>query len=218
MDAETDFSDEALAASAQRGDLAAFDELVRRHHGRIWRYLQLLCRDPHTAADLTQETFVTAFLQLHRFYPTRAWLPWLFTIARNKWVDHQRRRGVELVSLQESWPAPGRNPGERAGAQDTWDHLWAWARQHLPSLQCQALWLRYHEELRVDQIAEALGISLTYVKVLLFRARRRLAREWWPVQQAGSSQLGIQSCSAARGVPPERLSLAATSCKPRLGT
>ena len=57
------------------------------------------------------------------------------------------------------------------------DELWQLARRTLPELQCQALWLKYAEEMSVEQIARVLRRTQVHVKVLLFRARTRLARE-----------------------------------------
>lgn len=209
-------ADEILAVQAREGDLSAFDELVRRHHGRIWRFHHVMTRDPHWAADLTQETFLTAFRRLEQYDPARPWLPWLLAIARHKCTDHWRRRGPETLQLEPSLSAPGSDPRQATADRETWHDLWDWAHRHLPLLQVQALWLRYHEDLPVRTIARILGKAETHVKVLLFRARRTLAREWWP-QHAGvvEAEVGPATFSelASSGESPAE---PRCSCQPRM--
>jgi len=171
-------TDETLATRARDGDLAAFDELVRRHHDRVWRFLFACCRNPHTAADLVQETFITAYRRLETFDARRRWLPWLLALARNKWRDHLRARPPQTLELNESLRDAHHPPDRLAVGTDTFTDLWEWARRRLPPLQFQVLWHRYHEELSVAEIAEALDLTRVHVKVLLFRARQTLARSW----------------------------------------
>jgi len=193
--------DERLAAHAQAGHLEAFDELVRRHHARVWRFLYACCRDSHTAADLTQETFVTAYRQLSRFDPGRAWVPWLFTLARNKWRDFLRRRPPAADELSDSLPDLHRTPDEQTARQELWSDLWSWAARHLPPKQFQVLWHRYHEDLPCGEIASTLGLTEIHVKVLLFRARQALARAWKTRAAPGSQSREVPWTATDRAWP-----------------
>ena len=207
-----DPSDVHLAVQAQHGDLAAFDALVHRHYGRIWQFLHACCGDPHTAADLTQETFLIAYRQLHRYDPQRPWLPWLYSVARNKWVDHLRRqsRRASTVGQEAIVHTPAADDSQR---RELLEDLWHWASQHLTPQQFQVLWLRYVEDLSVAEIARALRLTQVHVKVLLFRARRTLARQWLPAQETGRAEVpspapaGVQHRAAAPPTTPLKLSL-----------
>jgi RNA polymerase sigma-70 factor (ECF subfamily) len=74
-------------------------------------------------------------------------------------------------------PQDDDDPAELLARQEERQGLWGLARRRLPEAQFQALWLRYAEDLSVAGIAQVLHKTQTHVKVLLFRARRVLARE-----------------------------------------
>ena len=167
-------SDEELAREAQGGSLESFEELVRRYETQLYRFLARTCRNDADGADLTQETFVTAYTKLERYNPAQSFATWLFTIARRKCIDHLRARrpvgddaAVELVD--ENCPA------ELAARRDEQSDLWQRARAILSDLQFQAVWLKYVEDMSVAEIAGVLRRTETHVKVILFRARTALA-------------------------------------------
>ena len=68
-----------------------------------------------------------------------------------------------------------KDPGELLARQDEARDLWVRPESLLPEGQFQALWLRYAEDMDIEQIAGALGKTRTHIKVLLFRARHTLA-------------------------------------------
>ncbi|MDD2599882.1 MAG: sigma-70 family RNA polymerase sigma factor [Kiritimatiellae bacterium] len=160
------------AREAADGSMDAFDQLVRHFS----RPMLTFCRgkSPRGAEDLAQEVFVTAFRRLGSYNPARPFGPWLFAVARRVAIDVSRRRKpVEPLDLIED-VADTATPAEDAAAVDTVNTLWRIARQSLPQLQFQALELRAAADLSVAETAAAMGLTQTYVKVLLFRARQRL--------------------------------------------
>ncbi len=172
-------SDEELARQSQSGSLDAFEELVRRYENRIYAFVFQCCGHETDAREATQDTFVRAFEAIGRFDPGHPFGPWLFAIARRKGVDCFRARipgqgqGVpEAMDLDD--------PSELLARREEAGELWGRARALLPEGQFQALWLRYAQEMRVAHIARVLGKTQTHVKVLLFRARRKLAAELEP--------------------------------------
>ena len=74
--------DATLARLAQGGSTDAFGLLVRRYHARVFGFLLALPHHHQDAEDLTQETFVRAWVKFHRYQPELPILPWLFTLAR----------------------------------------------------------------------------------------------------------------------------------------
>lgn len=92
--------DHELVAAARHGSTAAFGSLAERHYGALLRYLAHQTGDPDLATDLTQETFLTAFRQLHQLAGHHAFAAWLYRIARNTARMEQRRRRLRhVVSL-----------------------------------------------------------------------------------------------------------------------
>jgi RNA polymerase sigma-70 factor, ECF subfamily len=77
--------------AAQRGSLAAFEDIVRQCQHDVWRLAMNVVRDREAAQDVTQETFVRAFRALGRYRGESKFTTWLFTIARNCALDEVRR-------------------------------------------------------------------------------------------------------------------------------
>lgn len=167
-------ADEALAAQVQCGSLRAFEELVLRFEKRVYGFVLQLCANPVIARDITQDTFIKAFHRINSFNTKRSFTAWVFAIARNQSADYFRAASTIPDELSPDIPDPRDSPDEVVGASEERSSLWALARQTLPPLQFQALWLCYADDMNVAEIAVALQKTKTYVKVLLFRARRSL--------------------------------------------
>src|SRR5690349_3629941 len=100
--------DEQLARQTQAGCLSSFEELVHRYEGRIFRFVANSCRNESDAQEVTQETFVNAYLKIRQFDVRRSFTTWLFTIARRKCIDRHRAnrpeaegRTIELVEQED---------------------------------------------------------------------------------------------------------------------
>jgi len=170
-------TDEDLARHSQGGDFAAFEELVRRYENRIYSFLHQSCGHDADAREATQDTFVRAFEAIARFDPNRLFASWLFAIARRKGIDCYRARIPDGGGPAPEEADPS-DPAELLARREEAADLWRRARRLLPEAQFQALWLRYAEDMDLVQIARVLGKTQTHVKVLLFRARHKLAGEW----------------------------------------
>src|SRR5437588_4680733 len=103
----------SLVRSAQRGDRAAFEELVRRTSRLVFARLYLETGDTHHAEDLLQETLLTAFRNLEQLTEPAKFRSWLLRIAQNQAIDTARREirqkhqlGLTLLR-QEAIPPPG---------------------------------------------------------------------------------------------------------------
>ena len=92
-------SDKELATRvAISGDQRAFTLLVDRHQSAIRNYLRrLMAGDDATADDLSQETFLAAFLKMSSWRGTAKFSTWLHTIAYRKFLDYQRKHKRHLV-------------------------------------------------------------------------------------------------------------------------
>jgi RNA polymerase sigma-70 factor (ECF subfamily) len=169
-------TEQELARGVQAGSDAAFEELVYRYERRIYSFALTFCRNPADAQELTQDTFVKAFRARHRLKSDREVAPWLFVIARRTCIDHYRSAPPK-ADQQMPELADEREPAEQIAQGEESASVWELARRLLPAAQFEALWLRYAEDLSVAQVAVALGRTNISVRVLLFRARERLARQ-----------------------------------------
>ena len=85
-------SDNALVRRFQRGDEAAFEQFVERHHERVYRLARVRLDTDSDAADVTQEVFLHAYTGLGRFRFGAAPFTWLYRTTRNVCSEHNRRQ------------------------------------------------------------------------------------------------------------------------------
>jgi RNA polymerase sigma-70 factor (ECF subfamily) len=176
MNVETQLpSDEALATAAQKGDLESFEALVARHAPRLLGFLCRKVRSRHEAEDLAQQVWIAVYRQLARYDATRPFRPWLFTIARRAAITAWRRSKGEAAELEEHHLVDRRHPGAASAQLEENEGIWAWVRTELSGEQSDALWLMYKQEMSVADIAQTLECSVVRVKVMMHRARKKLA-------------------------------------------
>ena len=163
----------ALAIAAKEGCMESFEQLIARLEGRLFAFLYQKTSDHHIAQDLLQSTFVTAYRKLHRYNPQYAFTTWIYTIASRLAINHFRRK-----RLFESEYADGvteTTPRSELIASEKAEGVWSRARTLLPVSQFTALWHFYGEGRNLAETADVMNKSVGSVKVLLHRARRKLA-------------------------------------------
>jgi RNA polymerase sigma-70 factor (ECF subfamily) len=165
----------SLVREAAGGSSRAFEALVHQHSRRVFNFLNHMTRHRQDAEDLTQRTFIKAYHNLGRFDPQRPLINWLLTIARRTALNHFRdtKRWEEIPEASE---APGHSPAKQTEIQDRTESIWARARELLSQREFEVLWLRFGEELSTEETAQALGLTVPNVKIIVFRARQRLTQ------------------------------------------
>lgn len=153
--------------------MTSFADLYRHHAADVFRFALYLSGDRGEAEDITAETFVRAWTAPEPIR-TATVKGYLFTIARNLFLKSRRKRSRH-VELVDSLPDPGAGPHARA-EQDSELRAVLEALQKLPEVDRAALLMRAADEMAYEEIARALGISLSAVKVKIHRARLALAR------------------------------------------
>jgi RNA polymerase sigma-70 factor (ECF subfamily) len=167
-------SDEELACLAQRGCVTSFEQLLRRFQTPVLHFLRRRGAADN-AEDLAQDTFLRAYENLHRYDRRWPFSSWLFTIARRASINHHRRVRTESdAAALETVLAAAPAPLDVLVAAEDRRRLWDMAAAVLSEEQLTALWLRYVEEMPIGGIALVLERSLASVKIMLFRARKRL--------------------------------------------
>ena len=171
-------SDRDVVGDVWRGDRNAFGELVQRYQGRLFGLVLMMVREPAGAEEVTQDAFVRAYGNIHRYDDNRPFYPWLAAIAvrlAQNWLRHHgrmvRREGASLELAPE--PAAAAATLTALIASERTRRLWR-AVAALPSGQRTVVMLYYRDELAVRDIALALGVTTGTIKTLLFRARRQL--------------------------------------------
>lgn len=153
----------------------AFAQIVQRYSRRVFNFLFQLTRHRQDAEDLTQQTFIKAYRNLHRFDCARPLINWLLTIARRTALNHFRdAKKWEVVpdDLASADPSPIRTVEH----EEHKTNLWARARRILGQREFEVMWLRFGEELSIEETARITGLTTVYVKVIVHRARQQMLK------------------------------------------
>ncbi|MCX5862976.1 MAG: sigma-70 family RNA polymerase sigma factor [Deltaproteobacteria bacterium] len=94
-------SDNEIIIRVLDGDYDAFETLVEKYQGRIYRHLRKMVRDQSEAQDLLQETFLSAYKGLKGFAGNSSFSTWLFKIASNAALMFLRRQRPEMLQYDE---------------------------------------------------------------------------------------------------------------------
>ncbi|MBT6790153.1 MAG: sigma-70 family RNA polymerase sigma factor [Verrucomicrobia bacterium] len=163
----------ALAIAAKKGCMESFEQLVARLEGRLYAFLYQKTSNHHLAQDLLQSTFVTAYRKLHRYNPQYAFTTWIYTIASRLAINHFRRK--RLLESEHADGVTDTTPSSELIASEKAESVWSRARALLTGNQFAALWHFYGEDRNLAETADVMNKSVGSVKVLLHRARRKLA-------------------------------------------
>ena len=168
----TSTQDEAALVSAAKTDTEVFAILYDRYVQPLYHYCYHRTNNPHDAEDLTSQTFLAALEAFSRHRRDGHFAAWLFTIARNKVIDHYRRQ--PNIPLEESMLPPFRS--DLAGAAEISQQrgLLLHAIRALTDDEQELIRLRYVAELPFAEIARALHKSEDATKKMLYRLLARL--------------------------------------------
>ncbi len=185
-------ADFALVQRAQANDRAAFNEIVLRYKSKVYNYVRRMVPSAPDAEDLTQETFVRAYLSIHSFQSRASLNTWLFRIATNLCIDYSRKnknkQGMTTSLSQENdeedetqrdIPDTAFDPQRLLLNKELGSQLDA-ALSELPE-KLRAVVLLYDVEgLAYDEIATITACPLGTVKSRLFNARNALRTKLSP--------------------------------------
>ncbi len=176
-------TDEQMVERARAGDREAFGEIVKRWQRRIFALAYGMLGSHDEANDVAQETFFSAYRNLHNFRGEAKVSSWLHRIAVNQCISRQRGRKVrreapldpdaafsEAEFAAEAHAAsPARVAESRAVAKDVQQ-----AVSSLPTELRQVVVMKEFEEMTFQEIADALDLPLSTVKTRLYTALKQL--------------------------------------------
>ena len=173
-----------LVAAAKRGDASAFEELVSRYEGKIFRLTMNITRNREDAEDAMQDAFLKSYSHLKDFQEDSRFYTWLVRIAANEALMRLRKRRPNQFSLDEpiegdddlmpfeieDW---GPSPEQRFAQTEMREILNSVIDKLEPDFRVVFV-LRDVEGLSTEETARTLGISIPAVKSRLLRARLKL--------------------------------------------
>jgi RNA polymerase sigma-70 factor (ECF subfamily) len=148
-----------------------FNDLYESYATEVYRFALWLAGDRFDAEDITSETFVRAWVRINTIR-TETLKAYLFTIARNYYLEQHRKRKNE-VAIKDIYPDPAPEPDKVVESQLEFQNVQR-VLQTLPEIDRAAFVLRVQHELPYAEIARVLKISLTASKVKVHRVRKKL--------------------------------------------
>ena len=165
------------APAASAGDATAFTALVEQYQHRVFGLSLMILRNRPAAEEVTQDAFVRAFLNLDKYDAARPFYPWIAAIAVRLAQTWLRRRtqhaGRDDSPLDAVSDAQADGPLRELICDERSRRLWSLVTS-LPRAQSAAVFLYYKQDMKVDEVAQTLGVTSGTIKTLLSRARHAL--------------------------------------------
>lgn len=168
----SDLTDSELVKKAQKGNVDAFSELVRRHQHRVYNLAYRYMREASRAEDMAQEAFLKGFRLLKGFRGDCSFSTWMYKVTGSVCLtelNKRKKRGeVELAPAHEG-------TYESTSAEDN-DQAEIVRRcvGRLSDKYATIITLYYLEELSYEEIAQVMDIPIGTLKTWMFRARKEL--------------------------------------------
>ncbi|MCR1898406.1 sigma-70 family RNA polymerase sigma factor [Irregularibacter muris] len=152
----------------------SLDDIYKLYINDLHYYLLSLCKDKYIVEDILQDTFYKAYLHFESC-PKERVKSWLFTIAHNAYIDYLRKnkRSIPREDLFFHQVEGNTNIEQEYLAKENLGEIESIIKT-LPIRQRQAIHFCDFEELSYKEGAEKMRISLSYYKVLVFRARQAI--------------------------------------------
>jgi RNA polymerase sigma-70 factor (ECF subfamily) len=199
-------------ARLRRGDLDALSSLMAPYQHRLYRFLVRLTQDEAAAEDLFQQTWLRVVERIGRYDGRRPFDPWLFSVARNLAIDHLRqRRSSSLDQPDDSGVAPV----ERLVARelDPLEQVLEFERgvvlaaavADLPLIHREVLALRFEEDMKLEEIAEVVGVPVHCEEPVVACA----GKSAWEVAVVMNEHESVRARGAGLGRSPQSAGTAA---------
>ncbi len=173
--------DDVYVHKTVEGDVEAFNELVSRHHTKIYGLAYRMLGNSEDAEDATQETFLEAYKSIKSFRFQSQFGTWLYSIGLNtcnQYIRKAKSRNRMLEAYTEETATRGmaeeRNVPERVVIKTEQSQVIQAAIDRLPPKQREVITLYYMQHLKYKEIAEVLNISLGTVASRLNKATQNL--------------------------------------------
>jgi len=170
--------EQRIISAVLDGDVNAYAVLIHCYQRPIFNLICRMTGSQVDAADLAQDAFIKAYEQLYRFQKGRRFFPWLYTIALNRTRNFLRKRKNDKTLPIDDCELPFPSDPVAEEEEKICMHLDSQRLQtalfRLPWEYREAVILRYHEELPMEDIANALSISVSGAKMRVHRGLKKL--------------------------------------------
>lgn len=171
--------EEIWVREALAGNKQAFSRLVEAYQRPVFNLAYRLLGNPDEAEDAAQETFLRAYARLSQYDESHKFSTWILSIANHHCIDRLRKRRTKYVSIDdnpvlENLEEDTLQPEDSLLGQEQTVELQGLLNQLEPDYRTPLI-LRYWEDYSYEDIATAMGLTVSAVKSRLFRARKQMA-------------------------------------------
>jgi RNA polymerase sigma-70 factor (ECF subfamily) len=166
------------------GTMLVFEEIYSHYYKPVYRYMSRLVKDEAAAEDLAQEALIKVYGGMKDIDEGRGLSPWIFTVARNTFVDYHRKRkhSLEFMDCME-YSGIDTDCPEAILINREKHHKIKEAFCMLSSSYRSALMLKVYRDMSYKEIAARLRINESDVKNLIHRGRKQLQKKYAELYQ-----------------------------------
>ncbi|MEN8248340.1 MAG: RNA polymerase sigma factor [Bacteroidota bacterium] len=175
---DSPISDQDIIKKVLSGDTDQYNELVLRHKNYAYSLALKIVHNPMDAEEVAHDAFIKAYRSLKSYRQTAKFTTWLYRIVFNTAVSHTRKNTIHVDDISNLAKQPESSYTSNADLfnQDRARFIKE-AIEKLPPLDASLITLFYMKQLNLEEIGEVVNLNSNAVKVKLFRARQKLARE-----------------------------------------
>jgi len=174
--------DAAIIERSRRGETEAFETLMAKYANLVGSIAYNIVGDVHVAGDITQDTFLKVYKNLHNLEDPRRFKGWLCSIVRTTCVDYLRKERIKPASLEKIAEDGVEPQGEFLGAvfKQTSTELEELREKilhivnGLPKIYQQIILLRHLRKMTYREMSDFLGLPIATIESRLYRARLML--------------------------------------------
>jgi len=164
--------------AVRNGNVQAFSFLVEKYQKLVYTLALKLLKKPEEAEEMAQDTFVKAFQKLNSYEGKSKFSTWLYSITYNACISELRKRRIEFKSLddrqisdQDEQKMHDYYRETRKEDQEKYLNL---ALARLPEDDQVLVTLYYYENQSMDEISQITGLTVSNIKVKIYRARKKM--------------------------------------------
>lgn len=170
MNNRDNLSDEEIVEKVRSSDQELYAVIVERYHNKLLRYATNLIKDEHKAADVVQESFIKAFVNLQSFNAKMKFSSWMYRIVHNEAMNTFAKNKHELPMLEDVEFESGEDIIDDLSKVEVKERV-NHCLSHMPRLYYEPLSLFFLEEKSYEEISDILRIPIGTVGTRIGRAK-----------------------------------------------
>lgn len=176
-------TDEALMLEVSKSNIESASVLYDRYSKRLYNYFVKISFDRDSGYDLMQSTFLRMIKYKHTYKEGKAFQTWIFQIARNVFADHLKKNKLLMSDHIDVYNLNKTSHDEETQELEQKEKILHMAMSRLPEESREILVLSRFQEMKYEQIAQVLNLTVPAVKVKVHRAIKKLRIHYTEIEK-----------------------------------